>query len=223
MLFAVLAVSLKTPQGRADAGVDMLLVVSLDVSASVDSSEYELMRLGLARTLLSPDVAQAISAGSHGAIAISIMQWSGFQEQEVKIDWVRIASTGELAQLADRVNLMTRRYKGGATDIGGALEFSAELFKSSPYSASRNVIDVVGDGPNNVNYSPERVRDKVVADGIIINALAITGSYELLATYFTDLVIGGQNAFVESTGDYDGFERAIHRKLLREIGNLNLF
>ncbi|MCF6321183.1 MAG: DUF1194 domain-containing protein [Rhizobiaceae bacterium] len=222
-IIATLIVSQKTQSSRAGTGVDMLLVISLDVSASVDANEYELMRAGLAKTFLSPDVAQAISAGSHGAIAIAVIQWSGFQEQEIKVDWLRLANALDLAQLAARISRMTRRYKGGATDIGGALEFSSELISSAPFSASRNVIDIVGDGPNNVNYSPERTRDKVLERGIIINALAVTGSYELLNTYFADLVIGGQNAFVESAADYDGFERAIHRKLLREIGNLNLF
>ena len=57
----------------------------------------------------------------------------------------------------------------------------------------------------------------------IINALVITGGIEVLPDYFREFVIGGKDAFVEVTSDLDGFERAMRRKLLREIGNLYLF
>lgn len=225
LLIAVLVFTLflNAERGRASLGVDMLLVISLDVSASVDIKEYNLMVDGLSTALKSPQVAQAVSAGKNGSIAITVLQWSGFQEQEVKIDWTRVATSQELAALAQEIKNMKRRYEGGATDIGGAIDFSATLFALSPFAAQRRVVDIVGDGPNNVNYSPRRARDKVVKTGVIINALAITGGIEVLGGYFEEFVIGGEGAFVEQTKDYDGFERAIHQKLLREIGNMFLF
>ena len=210
-------------QTRAGAAVDLLLVIALDVSASVDIREYQLMRDGLATALSSTEIAQAVTAGENGAIAIAIMQWSGFTEQKIKIDWTRVASASDLRLLAGEVAQMSRRYEGGATDIGGSIEFSAQMLNTSPFVASRRVIDVVGDGPNNVNYSPSRARDRAVKTGIVINALAIAVGIEVLPGYFRDFVIGGEGAFVEKASDYDGFKRAIRRKLLREIGNLFLF
>ncbi|MCP4074139.1 MAG: DUF1194 domain-containing protein [Hyphomicrobiales bacterium] len=210
-------------KSQARSAVDLLLVIALDVSASVDDGEYALMIDGLSKVFSSAQIAQAISAGKYGAIGVSIMQWSGFTEQKVKIAWTRVGSQTELLRLAANIKQMKRRYDGGATDIGGSIDFSVKLFEKENFSTARRVIDIVGDGPNNVNFSPSQARDRAVKTGIIINALVVTGRFEVLADYFVDVVIGGPGAFVEKTGDFDGFERAIHRKLLREIGSLYLF
>ena len=214
---------LRTDEGRAGSPVDLLLVISLDVSASVDVVEYELMVEGLANALASPSVTQAVMAGKNGAIAINILQWSGFTEQDVKIDWRRVASGEDLVALAQDVRKMKRRYNGGATDIGGGIDYAVELLKSAPYFANKRVIDIVGDGPNNVNFSPRLARDRAIKADITINALVISGGIEVLAGYFAEFVVGGSGSFVEKASDFDGFERAIHRKLLREIGNMFLF
>jgi hypothetical protein len=219
----VLVSVLRVEKGRAGSGVDLLLVIALDVSASVNGREYQLMTQGLSNALASPMVAQAVSAGNHGAIGVSVLQWSGFKEQDVKIEWRRVANGAELKRLAHEVSQMRRHYDDGATDIGGAINFSTKLIQSAPFQAARRVIDIVGDGPNNVNYSPDRERDKTIKQGMVINALVITGGIEILPGYFRQFVIGGKGAFVEETNDFDGFERAIRRKLLREIGNLYLF
>jgi len=203
--------------------VDLVLLLALDVSASIDAREYELMRAGLANALSSLQVAQAVGAGKSGAIAISVMQWSGFQEQEVKIKWTRVSSRQELLNLSQQVRRMPRRYDGGATDIGGAIKFSRELVNSAPFITERKTIDIAGDGPNNVNRSPAFERDITVNSGITINGLAIIGEAVTLVDFYTRFVIGGNLAFVENARDYDSFETAMHRKLLREIGSLYLF
>ncbi len=210
-------------KGRAASEVDLVLLLALDVSASVDASEYKLMSQGLANALLSAQVTQAIRAGKHGAIAIGVMQWSGFQEQTVKIKWTRVANRNDLVSLATRVRAMTRRYKGGATDIGGAIKYSRELVHSAPFSAVRKTIDIAGDGTNNVNASPSLERDITVKSGITINGLAIIGEALPLVDFYTRFVIGGDAPFVEQARDYDSFETAMRRKLLREIGSQFLF
>ncbi len=209
--------------GHAAAGVDVAIVIALDVSASVSQGEFDLMREGLARAVTSPEVANAITHGQTGAISLSVVQWSGFTEQKTKINWFRASNIAELNTFADRIRSMARRYDGGATDIGGALEFSRDLVLNIPYPATRLVIDLVGDGPNNVNYAPDRERDITLKTGIVINGLAIVGEVPVLVDYFKDFIIGGDGAFVEKTSDFDGFERAMRRKLVREIGALLLF
>lgn len=213
----------KIHKSRADGAVDLVLLLSLDVSASVDSSEYELVRNGLANALTSPDVLQAIQSGKNRAIAIAVLQWSGFQEQQIKIPWVRVASRGDLETLARRVRQMTRRYKGGATDIGGAIKFSRQVILSAPFNTTRWTIDIAGDGTNNVNTLPFSERDKTVRAGITINGLAIVGEAVMLVDFYKRFVIGGHSAFVEEARDYDSFETAMRRKLLREIGTGFLF
>jgi len=229
LLFAFLAVFVlfiansSNRKSWSSANVDLVLLLALDVSASIDEREYRLMREGLAKALLSKQVDLAIRAGKNGAIAISIVQWSGFQEQEVKIGWTRVAGSDDLLRISNKIGRMTRRYNGGATDIGGAIKFSRELITSAPFLSLRKVIDIAGDGPNNVNKSPAFERNITVKSGITINGLAIIGEAVTLAEYYSRFVIGGPSAFVENARDYDSFQTAMRRKLLREIGALYLY
>jgi hypothetical protein len=220
MLFSALVSGIGV---RASNDIDMVLLIAVDVSASVDNDEYRFMREGLARALSSDQVADAISGGAAGAIAINIMQWSGFTEQEVKIDWLRVSNKADLLNLARNVRRMKRRYDGGATDIGGALDFAIDIIASAPFQAAKRVIDIAGDGTNNVNYTPNLERDRAVAMGMTVNALAVTGGRRSLVEYYSKFVIGGDGAFVESTDAYLDFETAMRRKLAREIGSLLVF
>ena len=44
------------------------------------------------------------------------------------------------------------------------------------------------------------------------------GYVAIIDEYYRQNVIGGPGSFVETATDYSDFERAIRRKLLREIG-----
>ena len=219
----IVAIIFAGQKSRASSGVDVAILIALDVSASVDESEFNLMREGLAAAISSPEVSTAVINGKRGAIAVSVVQWSGFTEQEMKLDWARLSSISELTDFASRIRKMNRRYRDGATDIGGALNFSRKKVLSVPYRTNRLVIDLVGDGPNNVNFPPSIERDLAIKDGITINGLAVIGEVSVLEEYFIRFIIGGPDAFVEKTADFDGFMRAMERKLIREIGSMLLF
>jgi uncharacterized protein DUF1194 len=195
---------------------DLALVIALDVSFSVSAQEFSLMRNGLAAALDTPEVEQALLSGRYGAMLICVVQWSGFQEQVVRIDWTRVTNRAGLGDVARNVRRMTRRYTGGATDIGGALNFCRKLILTAPLKSTRLVIDLAADGTNNVNNAPDKARDLAVAAGITINGLAITNTVFDLADYFVRFIIGGPGAFVEEAADYVDFERAMQKKLVRE-------
>ena len=220
VVFALQPIS--NSKSQSNNQVDLVLLLALDVSASVDNREFELVRQGLALALQSDDIIAAITAGKHRAIAIQVMQWSGFQEQEIKISWTKIQSRADVYKLARQIAKMPRRYKGGATDIGGALKASRAMVNAAPFIASRRVIDIAGDGTNNVNVLPTTQRDKTVSQGIIINGLAVIGQAQVLVDYYKRFVIGGPGAFVEEARDYDSFKTAMRRKLLREIDSTQL-
>lgn len=203
--------------------VDLLLVVALDVSASVDGREFKLMREGFAAAMASPEVANAVSTGRNGEIAIIVTQWSGFTEQDVMINWTRATGLDDLQQLAGDILLMKRRYNGGATDLGGAIEHAHQLIVDAPFRTLRSVIDMAGDGPNNVNLLPTAERDAAVAAGITINALVVVGESAGLLDYFINIIIGGDGAFAEKAIVYADFEKPMLRKLVREIGAALLF
>lgn len=200
--------------------VDLALVIALDVSFSVDNREFKLMRNGLASALDTPEVEKALLTGYHGAILICVMQWSGYQEQDISINWIRVSNRNDLAALAGKCRRMSRRYSGGATDIGGAINYCRNLILDAPIKSIGKVIDLVGDGTNNVNLTPSIERDLTVAAGITINGLAITNTVDDLVTYYRTRIIGGNGAFVEVAAEYTDFEDAMRKKLAREMQSL---
>ena len=202
---------------RPTVQVDLVLVLALDVSSSVDAREYDLQQRGLADAFRHAKVLDAILSGPHRRIAVSVVQWAGGGEQSVSIPWTMVGSGEEAIGFADRLMQTRRRFRDGVTDISGIITFSAQQALAGPFATARRVIDVSGDGIDNVQYSPHRARDAAVAAGITINGLTILNETPDLADYYRLTVIGGENAFVMTAADYDDYALAILRKLVREI------
>ena len=59
-------------------------------------------------------------------------------------------------------------------------------------------------------------------DGITVNGLVIGANVVTLGRYYQQFVIQGPGAFVEVADDYADFERAMRRKLLRELGAMEM-
>lgn len=210
------------PDARAQVPVDLALVLAVDSSASVDETEFALQRDGLAAGFRDPMVIAAIESGPFKRIAVTVIEWAGYAEQEVHIPWTLIEGGGGAHGIADRIAGLDRRIPTGATSIAGALGFAHTLLRANPYDASRRVIDLSGDGRNNQGPQVESVRRQVVAAGVTINGLAVVNEHPTLNYYFEDRVIGGTAAFVEVANDYGDYSRAIRRKLIREIRTLNI-
>ena len=58
--------------------------------------------------------------------------------------------------------------------------------------------------------------------GITVNGLVIGANVATLGRYYRQFVIQGPGAFVEVAADYADFERAMRRKLLRELGVIEM-
>ena len=164
--------------------VDLVLVLAIDSSFSVDDAEFALQRDGIAAAIESPEVISAISDGSLGRIAVSVVQWAGYGEQIVTVDWTMVSDGIDASRLAQRISQMRRRFRGehatGATDIGGLIDFSARLALTSTFTSERHVIDISGDGKNNVNLPPDKNRDAAVSAGLVINGLAIVREFAVV-------------------------------------------
>jgi hypothetical protein len=206
--------SMQSRQAAAAPGVS--LVLAIDVSGSVDSSEYALQRSGYVQAFQNPALQNAILNAELGGIAVTVVQWSGSGQQQQSIGWTTIDSATAANDFADAIAGMTRAFDG-STAVGQAINFSAGLMATAP-EALRYVIDVSGDGEDNVNGNAftEAARDAAVASGITINGLPIAGGASLLA-FYTDSVIGGPGAFVLQAGTFDDFAGAVQQKLIREI------
>lgn len=83
-----------------DAGVDVELVLAVDVSRSMDESEFAIQRKGYAEALRHPDFISAVKAGPHGRILLAYFEWSGAAQPESLVDWAVIDSAESAAGFA---------------------------------------------------------------------------------------------------------------------------
>ena len=197
--------------------VDLMLVLAVDSSGSVDMDEFTLQRQGYAAALTNPEVLASIRSGRNGAIGIALFEWSGPQIHGDLIGWTRIDGEASAAAVAARLLGAPRTIFGGGTSISGAIDHSRDLLRASPFAAPRRVIDISGDGRNNRGRPVAPARAAALAEGIIINGLPILGSEFGLDRYYEDEVIGGPGSFVVVANGFEDFGRAILRKLLRDL------
>ncbi|TGV60759.1 DUF1194 domain-containing protein, partial [Mesorhizobium sp. M2D.F.Ca.ET.160.01.1.1] len=91
-----------------------------------------------------------------------------------------------------------RSFRG--TSISGALAFGAELFEGTAFEGRRSVIDISGDGPNNIGLPVTTTRAAALAKGIVVNGLPIlispSPTFSRLDQYYAACVTGGPGSFV---------------------------
>lgn len=205
----------------AQAACRLALVLALDVSASVDAEEYRLQVEGMAAALTSPEVSGILLSDPANPVAVAVFVWSGPSDQALVADWTLVTDEGVLAGLAGRIASYPRRIVfDGRTAIGAALRQASFLLSIAP-PCDRRVVDVATDGRNNAGADPQQIADGAAFQGVTINGLAIGGgaasAETSLARYLRLRVTRGADSFVETARDYADFERAMTRKLIREL------
>ncbi len=206
--------------------VDLELVLAVDVSLSMDLEEQRLQREGYVLAFRDPEVIKSIASGPTGRIAVTYVEWAGPGNQQVVLPWTLIDSPNAAESFSRQLEAASIS-RARMTSISSALEFSDSLFETSGVRGMRRVIDVSGDGPNNAGPPVLRVRDALVAKGIVINGLPIvlkrpTSFFDMenLDQYYTDCVIGGAGSFMIPIKEPSEFRTATRRKLLLEIAGL---
>lgn len=215
---AIATLDMSNPAISQSGGeVDLILVLAVDCSYSVDAREFRLQMDGIGHAFQSPEVHRAIQSGPLGRIAVTVFQWSDAENQSLSTPWTVIDSDSSANAFAERMFKIERQLSEGGTAIGAALMFGAAALEATPFSANRKVIDVSSDGRNNRGDIVELARDEVIARGITINGLAILNEWPTLDKYFENSVVGGPYHFVIKANDYEAYKEAIYRKLLKEI------
>ena len=212
-----------TAPARATEQVDLKLVLATDVSRSIDDEELRLEREGTAEAFLDPEVIKAIQNGSLGRIAVATFDFSSPQDNRVTMQWHIIHDRASAAALAETIR-DTPRTPGRRTSVSSALELGSLLIQSSEGEivATRKVIDVSGDGPNNDGNRMTEVHDKIIAQGIVVNGLPVmddnaNGYFPDLDKYYAACVAGGRGSFVVAVHSYKDFSAAMRHKLILEI------
>ena len=219
LLLAVVVTAGPRP-GSGQGGVDTALVVSADVSNSVDEHRYRLQMEGIAAALEDPGVIDAITSGPQGGILFSMVVWA--DRPKVAIPWQRIASRADALAAAQMVRTLPR-HDGEFTCMARMLQFvSDKVVSQLPVAATRIIVDVSGDGSDNCNpQNPiDSVRKELLATGrVTVNGLPILEGREAatLAGWYRDHVMGGPGAFILPADGFADFGRAIRQKFVVEV------
>lgn len=223
------------PHQSQAANVDTELLLLVDVSGSVNSSEYNLMMQGYANAFRSTNLISAISSGYHGSIAVALAFWSGANDQSIGVNWMEISNTSSANDFASAIEATTRPFNG-MTAVGSALSYGSTLFGDevggvdNGYQSLVQVIDISGDGEDN-NTPPDtgdraenvrNARDQAIANGVdMINGLPIGNAGGDLNGYYANNVIAGAagdtDAFIQPTATFSDVENSLSLKLTREI------
>lgn len=199
---------------RPVLGCETALLLSIDVSGSIDSGDYRLQTEGLAAALQDPEVADALVKGQ---VALAVVQWSGVEEQVLVLPWQRMLSDPDVLRFAARAASVPRAFSGSDTAVGEGLRFAAAQF-AAVQDCRRKVIDISGDGQENAGFTDSKARREAIEQGLILNAIAIEepGAAIPITTYYRNWIItpGGFVLTARGLQDYAG---TLRLKLLREL------
>ena len=197
----------------------LALALAVDVSSSVDATEDQLQRSGIVAALTAPEVVAAFFAADL-PVALAVYEWSGRYNQDLILDWTIIEGQAALLSAAETVAASRRSHSEFPTAMGYALGYGAQLLERGP-KCLRKTLDMAGDGQNNEGFPPASAYrafafHDVTVNGLVVNAADFEGEVGLIAFYQGE-VIHGPGAFVIVADGFDDYERAMRRKLEREL------
>jgi hypothetical protein len=187
------------------APVDWLLLL-VDASGSIDAAEYALQHEAYVRVLRDPEIV-ALLAGAQ----VAIVEFA--ESPLVVVDWTLDARAAAETYARHR-RLAEAPGPASTTGIARALALAVAMLDGR---AGRRVIDISGDGPDNVDWLGPvwSQRDSAREFGIEINGLAIpTPEEPEIDRYYAENVITG---FLEISREHVDFERSLWLKMSLEI------
>jgi Ca-activated chloride channel family protein len=194
---------------------DTALILTIDVSNSVDTVEYRLQTDGLADALRDPAIVDTIVAGG---TTIAVVQWSGVDKQTVSIPWMQVRSALDVQSLSQKARLLERAFVLSDTAPAEAVLFSLKLFDQVP-NCTRRVIDISGDGTPNSGSDVRAARNLAERQGVTINAIAIESMGLAITNFFRSTVIT-RNGFVMTARTHREYPATLRAKILREISRV---
>ena len=194
---------------------DTALLLSIDVSNSIDVGEYRLQTDGLADALRDPEIIDALVQGQ---VALAVVQWSGLDRQELSIPWARMRNTIDVEVFSNRARVMERAFVMSDTAPAEAIMFSLAQF-SDVRDCQRHIIDVSGDGTANAGTDVRQLRSEAEKRGVTINGIAIEGLGRAITTFFERAIITADGFVITARGHRE-YPDAIRRKILREVSRI---
>jgi Ca-activated chloride channel homolog len=211
-----------SPASADGTETDANIITGLDVSDSISTVETQLQIDGMARAIRDPEIIAAIQRGRHQRIGFAVFAWAD-GDYPVLVSWRSIGSEADARAAADemsaRLKILTQSagtLVGSLTDLSSAMDYGFAMLGEAPYAADRQVLNIIGNGEDNVGEDPRRARDGLVSQGITINGVVL-GNNPALVEYYRATVIGGPTAFVLSVNSADSLTEVFARKFVSEI------
>ena len=214
-LLRATVLGLLTALGTQAGACTTALVLAIDVSNSIDPGEYRIQTDGLADALLDNEVREALVRGS---VALSVVQWSGIDSQEVTFPWTRMASDADVVALSERARLMPRAFIMSDTAVGDIIRFASAQFDQVA-DCARKVVDISGDGTDNAGTDPAAARRRAEDAGIQINGLAIEGMGLSITNFYRRKVIT-RDGFVMTSRGHSTYAETLKKKIRREVSQV---
>ena len=195
---AILALPIALAPSPLSAALVDWLVLLVDASASIDADEYRLQHEAYVNVLQDPGIGALLEGAQVAVIEFATAP-------EVVVDWSGDPGAAALAY-AGHIRRITGPGPASTTGIARALAHAREMLDGK---AGRKVIDISGDGPDNVDWITAvwAQRDQARAMRVEINGLAIpTREEPELDLYYAEHVITG---FLEISREHHDFERAL--------------
>jgi hypothetical protein len=211
--------------GKQRTNINM--VVAFDRSESIDTEERQAQIDSLAAALLDRRFLDSVNAGYHGKLGLSVMAWSSLAQVEVILPWIEIGSRGDAEEAIRRIRWHQSKdpdvRHGKQTDIALAIASGVDLLDRAPFFGSKQVINIISDGVDNIGRLPMVDRDMALDRGITINGLvqAQGSAVGIIKDYFRRQVIGGPSSFVQAAERGEAFTNAMLRKMMLEVAALN--
>jgi hypothetical protein len=215
------------------APVDLEMILAIDVSGSVDGTDFALRRSGIEDAFRNPLVISAIEDGAIGSIAVTM--WDFANAVAVAVDWTQISNAAESNAFADDVAAAPRGFIGGGDGQSNMITQAATAINTNAFEG-RAVLDIVSEGAQDIDgctfdnvvcLAVQAARDNfLAAGGDAINALWMNDR-DFFGLDPTDLInafeygslnviagAGSFQVFAETNAD---FIEAIDDKIIREI------
>ena len=180
------------------------------------------MRNGIGQAFLDNEITDLI-AWMPGGMKVTVTQWGGTGQQRQAINWRHLGNPESVVGFVEDLIEINRGFWQADTSVSEALLHAEMMFRQLEYPCRRQVIDVSGDGISNAGPEVNLVSNAIAKKGFTINGLVVSGARSDPVAYYLSEVIRGPLSFVEVTDGYDDYDRAMKRKLLRELApNLSL-
>lgn len=241
-VFSILSAAALLTSSASAISVDVELALLIDVSSSIDNTEWDIQKNGYEAAFRDAGL-QDLIANSPNGVAVSYIEFA--TNQATRVSWTHLTDAASSNAFADSIAALTRLNSGigPLTEIAGAITFASDSISGNAFEGVRKIIDVSGDGKDNrepVSGGFFKVLEKDDAAGFIVTgektAAAAQAAIDAgvnqvnglpvvtadvddpgLEAWYIQYVKAGTGSFVTAANSFDDFEPTILEKLKTEI------